>query len=332
MSTFLNDMVNKGYTKKKVLDVLFESEEEKERRRVSAIVTKAVDAIRLENVKEFLAYQQLATWRRMNGFDRVANDEKKWFGGHRSLPLTPEQYTASLWSEVNALKEAISMPAEDAVTRPRQKDSLDELLANVEYARIKECVEKRSREAAKVHVTVKPDGTVQHCSPCSPNPDRPSGVYFNLENSEDEMGPELEKLESSSTDTRLETPGQQCPPNEGVWETGRITANGFLTAGVDSRKKGNISSSTERAARTVTVAGISSIAATPSKRRHKTFSEENKQFDPGGQGDKARFGTRLYSTFFFWGELASSVLLSVCASSSVLSVCLFLLPIFFFFR
>ena len=41
-------MVNKGYTKKEVLDVLYESEEEKERRRASAIVTKAVDAIRLK--------------------------------------------------------------------------------------------------------------------------------------------------------------------------------------------------------------------------------------------------------------------------------------------
>ena len=188
MSTFLNDMVDKGYTKKEVLDVLYESEEEKERRRLSAIVTKAVDAIRLENVREFLTCQQLATWRRMNGFDRVANDEKKWFGGHRSLPLTPEQYTASLWSEVNALKEAISMPAEDTVTRPRQKDSLDELLANFEFARIKEYVDQRSREEAQAQMTVKPVGTVQHCSPCTPNPDMPSGVYFMLENTEDEMG------------------------------------------------------------------------------------------------------------------------------------------------
>ena len=274
MSTFLNDMVNKGYTKKEVLDVLFEAKEEKERRRVSAIVTKAVDAVRLENAKEFLAYQQLATWRRMNGFDRVANDDKKWFAGHRSLPLTPEQYTASLWSEVDALKEAMSMPAEDTATRPRQKGSLDELLANFEFARMKEYVEKRSREAAKVHVTAKPVGTVQHCSPCSPNPDRPSGVYFNLENNEDEMGSELEKLKSSSAGTGPETLGQQCPPHEGVWETGRITVNGFLTAGVDSRKKENISSSTERATRTVTVAGNSSIAATPSKRRHKTQRRE----------------------------------------------------------
>ena len=271
MSTFFDGMVNKGYTRKEVLDVLFESEEEKERRRVSAIVTKAVDAIRLENVREFLAYQQLATWRRMNGFDRVTNDEKKWFGGHRWLPLPPEQYTASLWSEVDALKEAISMPTEDPVTRPRQKDSLDARFKKYWY------VERRSREAARAQVTaVTRDDTVQHCSPISHTPVPPSGVYFNLENNEDEMGPELEELKSSSAVTGLETPGQQCPPNEGVWETGRITANGILTAGVDSRKKGNISSSTEQATKTVTAAGISSIAATPSKRRHKTFNEENK--------------------------------------------------------
>ena len=166
------------------------------------------------------------------------------------------------------------------------------------------------------------DDTVQHCSPNSQTPEPPSVVYFNLENNEDEMGPELKKLESLSAVTGLETPGQQCPPNEWVWETGRITANGFLIAGVDSRKNENISSSTERATRTVTVAGISSIAATPSKRRHKTFSEENKQFDPGGQGEKARLGTRLYSTFFS-GESwqAPCCFLSVLRALCFLCVC-----------
>ena len=228
MTTFLTDMVNKGYTKKEVLDVLFQSEEEKERRRVSAIVTKAVDAIRLENERELLAYQQLATWRRMNGFDRVANDEKKWFGGHRSLPLTPEQYTSSLWSEVDALEEAISMPAEDTVTRPRQKDSLDELLANFEFARIKEYVEKRSREEAQAQMTITPVDTVQHCSPISQTPEPPSSVYVKLENTVGTMDPGLKESKSSSAGTGLET-YQQSPPNEGVWETGRITANCFLT-------------------------------------------------------------------------------------------------------
>ena len=59
------------------------------------------------------------------------------------------------------------------------------------------------------------DDTVQHCSPISPNPNTPSDVCFNLENNEDEMGPELEKLKSPSASTGLNTPGQQCPPNEG---------------------------------------------------------------------------------------------------------------------
>ena len=173
------------------------------------------------------------------------------------------------------------MPAEDTVTRPRQKDSLDELLANFEFARIKEYVEKRSREAAKVHVTVKPVGTVQHCSPCSPNLDRPSGVYFNLKNNEGEMGPELEELKSPSAGTSLETPEQQCPPKEGTWGQVRTNTSGILTAGLGSKHEGRISAATERAKDTTTIADISSNTATPSKRRHKASSEENKQFDPG---------------------------------------------------
>ena len=122
MSAFLTDMINKGYTKKEILDILFESEQEKECRRIVAIVTKTVDALRLKNMREFLAYQQLATWRRMNGFDRVAGEES-CFHGHRLLPPTPQEYYAGLWSEVNALKAVIPMPAEDTVNRPRQKDS-----------------------------------------------------------------------------------------------------------------------------------------------------------------------------------------------------------------
>ena len=95
----------------------------------------------------------------MNGFDRVVEGEENWFDGHRSLPPTPEQYTASLRFELQKFKGAISMPAENTVTRPRQKtmgvvdgprnDSLDELLGNFEFARIKEYVEKRSREEAQ---------------------------------------------------------------------------------------------------------------------------------------------------------------------------------------
>ena len=111
MSIFLTYMINKEYTKKEVLDVLFESEQEKEQRRILAIVTKTVDALRLKNIRNILAYQQLVIMRRMNGFHRVVEGEERCFNGYRLLRPTPQEYYAGLWSEVNALKAAIPMPA-----------------------------------------------------------------------------------------------------------------------------------------------------------------------------------------------------------------------------
>ena len=117
------------------------------------------------------------------------------------------------------------MPAENTVTRPWQKmfgfvDGLKGELPDEELAVIKRCVDKRSREATQAQVTVTPVDTVQHCSPCSPNPNMPSDVCFRLENSEGKMGPVVKEVESTSAGTDLETPGLQCPPNEGTWETG----------------------------------------------------------------------------------------------------------------
>ena len=109
MATFLTDMMEKGYTQEEVFDVVFESEQDRNCRRMQAIVTESVDANRLRKVRDLLAFEKLATWRRMNGFDRVVEGEENWFHGHRSLPLTPEQYTASLRSELQNLKNAISI-------------------------------------------------------------------------------------------------------------------------------------------------------------------------------------------------------------------------------
>ena len=237
-------------------------------------------------------YEELAIWRRMNGFDRVVEDEESSFHGYRSLSPTPEEYAASLWSEVNALKDAISMPRQKV---SKLINAIEQgKLSDEEYAILKRLVEKRDREAAQVTAVTR-DDTVQHCSPISQTPAPPSVVYFNLEN-EERM--ELDEPKSSSAGTGPETPGQQCPPYEGIWEQRRTTANGVLTAGVDSSKKGNISSPTtesvdERKKSTVMVAGISSTAATPENRRLKTFSEQNKQFDPGGRREKAPPWTRL---------------------------------------
>ena len=263
--------------------VLFESRQEKKRRRMQAIVTETVNAHRLKKMKELLAYEKLSTWRRMNGFDRVVEGEENWFHGHRSLPPTPEQYTASLRFKLQKLKDAISMPTEDTVTRPWQKtidfvDGLKGKLPDEELAVIKRYVEKWSREVAQAQVTVTPMDTVQRCSPCPLDPEPSSSVYVKLENTEGKMGPELEELESPSAGTGLETPGQQYPPNKGIWETRRTTASGILTAGVDSNQGGNFSSTTTenvdtRASEknTRTTADIPFL-----KQGHKPRSEENK--------------------------------------------------------
>ena len=202
MATFITDLMKKGYTQDEIFAVIFELERKKKRRRMQAIVTETINDHRLEKMKELLAYEKLATWRRMNGFGRIVADDNQW--ASHPLPLTPEQFTQSLWSEVNALKDAISKPAENIVTRPRQKtmdvvdgrrsDSLDELLANFEFARIKEYMEKRSREAA-AQVTVTPVDTVQHCSPCPQAPEPSPDVCVNLENNEGRMDPERDELE-----------------------------------------------------------------------------------------------------------------------------------------
>ena len=197
-------------------------------------------------------------------------------------------------------------------------------LSDEEYATLKRLMEKRVRETAQV-TAVTQVSTVQHCSPISPNPDAPSNAYVKLEKNEGTMSQGLEELTSSSAGTGLETPGQQGPPNEGTLEQRQTTANGFLTAGVNSSQKST---------RAATVAGISSIAATPSKRRHKTFNELNKPFDPGGREEKAPpWNAAVPRPLFSWGEAGR---LLVCLSGaklggflSVFSALCVCFPVFF---
>ena len=189
MTTFLTDLMKKGYAQDEIFAVISESERERKRRRMQAIVIETVAAHRLKKMKELLTFENLATWRRINGFDRIVDGEENWFDGHRSLPPTPEQYTASLRLELKKLKHAISVPAEDTVTRPWQKtinfvDGLKGKLPDEEIAVIKRYVEKRSREAAQAQVTVTPVDTAQHSSPCPLDPEPSSSTYVNLENTE----------------------------------------------------------------------------------------------------------------------------------------------------
>ena len=306
-------MVQKGWTEEEVFGICFESERERNRRRLQAIVCDH----HLKQVKEFLLYNELAIWRRENGFDRVEAVEKNWFEDHRSLPPTPEQYYAGLWLEVNALRDAISMPLQvlQLINAIEQDKLSDE-----EYATLKRLMEKRVRETAQV-TAVTQVSTVQHCSPIPKTPEPPPDVCFNLENNEGEMDPGMkEEPKSPSASTGLNTPGQESPPSEGVRETGRITSDSILTAGVDSSKKENISLPmesvdtrvSEKSTSTATVSGISSIAATPSKRRLKTFNELNKPFDLGRREEKAPpWNAAVPLPLFSWGEAGR---LLVCLS------------------
>ena len=102
--------MKKGYSEKEILAVLVESEKDRKRRRMLVIVTETVEAHRLQKMRDLLAFEKLATWWKMNGFDRVADGEDNRSHGPRSLPPTPEEYTASLRSDLQELKHAISMP------------------------------------------------------------------------------------------------------------------------------------------------------------------------------------------------------------------------------
>ena len=234
--TFPTGLDFRKYSDEELTAMLVEAVEASKHARKRGRVMGIVAAHRLKQMRTLLMYEELATWRRDNGFDRVEDVD------HRSLPPTLEQYYAGLWLEVNALKDAISMPLQLLkLMNAIEQDTL----SDEEYATLKRCMEKRVRETAQVTAVTR-DNTVQPCSPCSPNPDRPSGVLCNLEN-EGTMSQELEELTSTSTSTGLNTPGQLSPPNEGVWETGRIIADGILTAGVNSSQGGRTPSPPERA-------------------------------------------------------------------------------------
>ena len=134
--------------------------------------------------------------------------EDNLFHGPRSLPPTLEEFTASLRSDLQELKNAISMPAK---TRPWQTtiefvDGLKEKFPDEEPTVVKRYVEKRSREAAQAHVTVTPVDTVQYCSPSPQTPEPSPKACYKLENNEGRMDPERGELEPPSAGTGLERP------------------------------------------------------------------------------------------------------------------------------
>ena len=239
--TFSTGGVKMECSEDEIAAILHESEQALKHRQKLAKVTETVAAHRLREMQYFQAREQLATGRRTHGYDR----DDSWM--HGTLPLSPQEFTASLWSDFQGLKDAISMSGK---ARPWQKtreflDGLKGDLPDEELATIKRYVERRSREEAQVTVT--PVSTAQHCIPRLLNPETPSDVYVSMEEKDEgRMDPELTELKPPSAGTGLETPGQQYPPNEGIWETGRTIADGYLLVGMGSNQRGDISSPKER--------------------------------------------------------------------------------------
>ena len=90
--TFLTVVVKMEYSEEEISAILNESEQARKHRQKLARVTETVAACCLGEMKNFQAREQLATWRRTHGVDR----DDSWI--HGTLPLSPQEFTASLWS------------------------------------------------------------------------------------------------------------------------------------------------------------------------------------------------------------------------------------------
>ena len=76
-----------GYSKEEISAVLNESEQARKRKQKLAEVTETIAAYRLREMKDLQARDKLATWRRMNGSDRVADDEVRFHQSPKKSPL-----------------------------------------------------------------------------------------------------------------------------------------------------------------------------------------------------------------------------------------------------
>ena len=154
------------FTEDDVSAMIAKSREVCKRLRKLGMSRKTVTTHRLKELRHLRAGEKLATWRRSYGFDRCDVRDGQWV--HSPLPPTLEQTTASMWADLNALKEAISMLGKDR-SKERVESFLNELkggtanFTDEEFARLKRIMESRGSDAA--HVVVAPIGTAQPCNP-----------------------------------------------------------------------------------------------------------------------------------------------------------------------
>ena len=85
--------------------MIAESREACKRIQKLGMLRKTVATHRLKELRHLCAVEKLATWRRSNEFDQCDVIHGQWI--HGPLLPTPGQTTASLWTEVYALKKVI---------------------------------------------------------------------------------------------------------------------------------------------------------------------------------------------------------------------------------
>ena len=252
-------------------------------------------------------------------------------------PLAPEEFTASLWEEVNALKEAISMSGR-ARSWQKTKEFLHGLeqgtasLTDEELVILKRIVERRSHDAA--YSTVASIDTVQYCDPRQPNTEILSDTRTCMkENEEGVTDLEQGQFEPPLASAGFETPGQQFHPN---WETGQTTAAGYLTAGVCSNLGEDASSPTERVdtrvdSKITTAPTAPNTHANPTTKRHQAKRTSN--LTPKGKEESHRLGTRgVPIAFSLSGGDAGHGVPAVCALFLVSCAFCLYLPVYMFYQ
>ena len=150
-----------NFTQCDLTAMLVESKEACKRIRKLGMLWKTAATHRLKESRHLRAVEKLAAWRRSNAFDQCDVHDGQWI--HSPLPPTPEETTASMWADVNALKKEISM-SEKERSKQRVESFLNELeqgtasLTDKELARFERMIMER-RGRAVAHVVVAPVDT-----------------------------------------------------------------------------------------------------------------------------------------------------------------------------
>ena len=221
----------------------------------------------------------------------------------------------------------------DAISMPRQKvsnliNAIEQgKVSDEEFAIPKRLVEKRGREAAQVTVT--PVDTVQYCSPSPQTPEPSPEVLFIWRTTRGGWTQSEASLNHHRLVRVLKRPDSSVPRTRGRGRKDEPIADGYLLVDVGSNQGGDISSPTTERVETravITTANIIFLQQGHKPKDKDKGREENKQFDPGGNGEKAPLwkSAVLYLSFFCgerWAMGGSLLVLRVFVFVCVILLC-----------